>query len=129
MDLHWILSPAVYWMALALALISYLILYVSLKREIHAKTVAARQAGESTQGSLGELAKDVQALKDGMRLLEEAPAVPLPGEAINLTKRAQALRMYRRGETISTIAAALRAPQNEIRLLVKVHETLNSQES
>jgi hypothetical protein len=45
---------------------------------------------------------------------------------LNLTKRAQALRMHRRGESVPTIAAALQSPHNEIDLLLKVHSYLNS---
>jgi hypothetical protein len=45
---------------------------------------------------------------------------------INLTKRAQALRMHRRGESIPTIAAALETPANEIALLLKVHVVTNT---
>ena len=45
-----------------------------------------------------------------------------PGPSLNLNKRGQVLRMQRRGETPETIAAALRIPQNEVTLLLKVHE-------
>ena len=45
-----------------------------------------------------------------------------PGQSLNLNKRGQVLRMQRRGETPETIAAALRIPQNEVTLLLKVHE-------
>jgi hypothetical protein len=44
----------------------------------------------------------------------------LTGQELNLTRRAQALRMRRRGETPATIAAALRVPRNEIDLLLKI---------
>jgi hypothetical protein len=50
-----------------------------------------------------------------------APAAQ-PGQSLNLNKRGQVLRMRRRGETPETIAAALRIPQNEVTLLLKVHE-------
>jgi len=50
-----------------------------------------------------------------------APAAQ-PGQSLNLNKRGQVLRMRRRGETPETIAAALRIPQNEVTLLLKVQE-------
>jgi hypothetical protein len=56
----------------------------------------------------------------------EAPATPTARPSLrpslNLTRRTQALRMRRRGESVESIAAALAAPRNEIELLLKVYE-------
>ena len=49
-------------------------------------------------------------------------AVPASGQPLNLNKRGQVLRMRRRGENPETIAAALSIPQNEVDLLLKVHQ-------
>jgi hypothetical protein len=49
-----------------------------------------------------------------------APTSPRAG--VNLTIRSQALRMYRRGETIQRIAAALEVPEQEVELLIKVQQ-------
>ena len=58
---------------------------------------------------------------------QPAEAAPDAGRAaLNLNKRAQVLRMHRRGESLATISAALQSPRNEIELLVKVHGYLNS---
>ena len=126
MNLSWILNPATQYGALAMALIACLSFFVSLKREVHAIKLEARRAGESARGTIDALAKELQGLKEGVQEIEATPAALPPGEAINLTKRAQALRMHRRGESIPTIAAALRTPQNEIRLLLKIHQVLDS---
>ena len=40
---------------------------------------------------------------------------------LNLTKRAQALRMHRRGDPTEQIAAMLELPLQEVNLLLKVH--------
>jgi len=125
MNLQWILNPAAQYGALALALVSCLSFFVILKREVHSVKVEARDAGESARSRLGDLARELQGLKDGIREIEVTSAPLPPGNAINLTKRTQALRMHRRGETIPTIAAALKTPQNEIRLLLKVHQMLS----
>jgi hypothetical protein len=50
----------------------------------------------------------------------------LTGQELNLTRRAQALRMQRRGESPATIAAALRLPRNEIDLLLKIQTLTDS---
>jgi len=47
------------------------------------------------------------------------PALPRPG--LNLSKRSQALRMHRHGETPEQIAKVLEVPLQEIDLLLKVH--------
>ena len=60
----------------------------------------------------------------GCELLAEQPpvqAAPL-GQALNLNKRGQVLRMQRRGENPETIAGALGIPRNEVDLLLKVHQ-------
>jgi hypothetical protein len=48
--------------------------------------------------------------------------VPAPLRAgLNLNKRVHAMRMLRRGEDISHIAAALGVPRKEVELLIRVH--------
>ena len=42
------------------------------------------------------------------------------GQALNLTKRAQVLRMHNRGESVHSIAAALQIPSGEVSLLLKI---------
>lgn len=41
---------------------------------------------------------------------------------MNLTRRSQALRLHRKGDSSERIAAALEVPRQEIDLLIKVHE-------
>jgi DNA-binding NarL/FixJ family response regulator len=65
------------------------------------------------------------------RALEEAEgqsaASARPIAGMNMTKRGQVLRMYRRGEQPEQIAAALTLPLNEVELLLKVHRSVISQ--
>jgi hypothetical protein len=53
-----------------------------------------------------------------------APGVPKPG--MNVVKRAQALRLHRRGDAPADIAAALELPRQEVDLLLKVHRIVMS---
>jgi hypothetical protein len=46
-------------------------------------------------------------------------SVPQPG--LNLSRRSQALRMHRRGDTPEQVASTLGVPLQEIELLLKVH--------
>jgi len=67
------------------------------------------------------------------RLAEESrrqPAEATPGTgraALNLNKRAQALRMHRRGDPAERIASLLEVPRQEVDLLIKVHRIIISQ--
>lgn len=62
-------------------------------------------------------------------LLHNASQAPPPGRpraGLNLTKRSQALRMHRRGDSAAQIAAALEIPLQEVELLLKVHRIVIS---
>ncbi len=52
--------------------------------------------------------------------VEILPGTPKP--SMNLTRRSQALRLHRKGDSSERIAAALEVPQQEVDLLVKVHQ-------
>ena len=47
--------------------------------------------------------------------------------ALNLNKRAQVLRMHRRGDPPERIASLLEVPRQEVDLLIKVHRIIISQ--
>jgi hypothetical protein len=64
------------------------------------------------------LAAQVQDVQQQSRVMV-APGLPKPG--LNLTRRSQALRMHRRGDSPGQIAAILEVPLQEVDLLIKVH--------
>jgi DNA-binding NarL/FixJ family response regulator len=119
MNLNWILSPVTIYAVIATALIAALVLFITAKLEIQQALSAARDARQSVDGAVEKLSVGIEQLRTEMSLPAPASA-PAPGPALNLTKRTQALRMLRRGESVGSIASALRAPRNEIELLVKV---------
>src|SRR5436305_9338192 len=75
--------------------------------------------------AIESLKQDLQAMQKQMQdtrqypPLAPVPAAPRPG--MNLDKRSQALRLHRRGEAPSQIAAMLELPLQEVELLIKVH--------
>lgn len=73
---------------------------------------------QSLRDSIQALAAQVQELRNTTPVAM-APGTPRPG--LNLSKRSQALRMHRRGESIEQIATSLAVPRQEVNLLVKVH--------
>jgi len=130
MNFDWILNPLTQYAALAVGLVCCLVLFISSKVELQAVRRMAQEAGESAASSVNGLTTEIEGIRKGVRELEAAPPVAAaPGEGLNLTKRAQALRMYRRGEPVSCIAASLKAPSNEIELLLKIQKLVNPQQS
>jgi Protein of unknown function (DUF2802) len=85
----------------------------------------------------GDVPNDLQEIRGQLQLLasqvqefqKQPPAVFEQGalkSGLNLTKRSQALRMHRRGESVDQIATALDLPRQEIDLLLKVHRIVLS---
>jgi hypothetical protein len=110
------------YLLLGLGLGACLYLFISLNREIR----AARRKQHALEAAIGLLSVEFTEVK---RALEEAESrtgvlvAPTPPRAgVNLTIRSQALRMYRRGETIQRISAALAVPEQEVELLIKVQQ-------
>ena len=101
----------------------YLFLLGNRDRSGIGRRWAKRQ--ESIEAELAEVRSDLKALRERLDLTEEntgllvAPAPALSG--LNLAKRSQAIRLFRRGEPEARIAGALHIPEREIRLLLKVH--------
>lgn len=79
-----------------------------------------REQSESLESRLGQVVELAERLRTQLAEVERPTSAP--GPALNLNKRGQILRMRRRGENPETIAAALGVPQNEVSLLLKVHQ-------
>jgi hypothetical protein len=77
----------------------------------------------SLRAALDGLSEDIKEIRQQPQLAM-TPAIPKPG--LNLSKRSQALRMHRRGDSPQVIAASLQVPQQEVDLLLKVHRILIS---
>jgi hypothetical protein len=123
MHLEWILHPAGPYAAIAVGMALCLFLFGTLKRDLRAgdarqakKLAALEQDYRARMESLDERWKELSHISD----LLVAPAPPRSG--LNLNKRSQALQMVRRGETPQAISAVLSIPQNEVDLLIKVHQ-------
>jgi len=124
MNLDWILSPLTLYTLMALSLLACIFLFAAAKIELS----RLRHAADQTRSDLMKKIEEMEAA------MAEIPAVAPPPAmvvrpSINLTKRAQALRMRRRGESLESITAALAVPRNEVELLVKVHEMLEGRKN
>ncbi len=125
MRLDWILSPIAQYAFLALALAGCLALFLSMKKEIARVLRSFTENRDSAAASAATLAAGLATLRQEMETTERPS---LTGQELNLTRRAQALRMQCRGESPATIAAALRLPRNEIDLLLKIQKLADDPE-
>jgi hypothetical protein len=117
----WILNPLTLYGVLAAALVAGVALFFAVKAEIRAVRRRFEESGKAAAVRLKETELAIERLREAMAETGEPPPAPLlPG--LNLTRRAQAVRMHQRGEPAATIAAALRAPRNEIELLIRLQE-------
>jgi hypothetical protein len=92
------------------------------------RQTAAR--GASVQVGLEALASRFEGLEQQAEMLRRQPAEASPDAgraALNLNKRAQVLRMHRRGDPPERIASLLEVPRQEVDLLIKVHRIIISQ--
>ena len=98
------------YLLIAAGLLSSLGLFLALKREIRQHVFRHKTTVEEMMARLLEAERPLQ-----------STFVPVPlGAGLNLNNRVQAMRMLRRGEDISHIAAALGVPRREVELLVRV---------
>jgi hypothetical protein len=90
----------------------------------------AEATGHHAAAARAELEQRLEAMSAQVEELRQEPApvaLPLPPKpGFNLTKRAQALRMHRRGDSPEQIAAALDVPCQEVELLLKVNRIVLS---
>lgn len=114
------------WGLLAAGAGSAIWLAVRLRRRLNGCERAWREKLEVMDQALEKLRWDVQSAAETCRRLERAiealPSAAPPRPGLNLSRRFQALRLYRRGERPEQIAAALGVPVREIELLIKVHQ-------
>ncbi len=100
-------------------------LFISCKQELRSadkrwarRLETAGAEAESLRTELAETRERLHETEENARLLV-APQPALSG--LNLSKRTQAIRMFRRGEQPDQIAAVLSLPKREVELLLKVH--------
>ncbi len=130
--MHWIANfqylPIYALVAVSLGLC--MCLFISAKREIRRLQLRMKQQNVLLQEAYDRMEFAVEQLRKHFEELagktgEMVPPSPAKS-GMNLNKRSQAARMFRRGERPEQIAAALSLPQNEVVLLLKIHEAAMS---
>jgi DNA-binding NarL/FixJ family response regulator len=127
----WILNPVVQLALTAAGMLACLALFIAVKRENCELRRRLRLQQEELDGRVESFRHSLERMMESIETAENtpAPAAPAiaPGISMNLNKRSQALRMYRRGEPTERIAAALQLSRNEVDLILKVHRTVVEQ--
>ena len=115
MHLDWLLNPAAAYGVVAIGMVMCLVLFVSLKGDLRA---CERRSKKKLAAMERDWDAKIQLLDERWEELSQisgllVPPTP-PRSGLNLTKRSQALQMFRRGETPQDIAAALSIPRNKV---------------
>lgn len=126
MTLEWITSPLAIYSALAAGGASALHLVISTRIEMRRQQKGHLAASQSLRVAIAALENKVQALCLEAKQNIIPPAAYVPFTGLNIHKRAEALRMYRRGSDSHTVSATLDLPEAEVVLLEKVHRLLSS---
>ena len=107
------------------ALAASLYLFVSLKREIlHARRANRKDLDEAIEAMLRRLEEAEQRTTAAIEHVGAAPTWMPAHAGMNLSKRIHALRLWRKGEGSSHIAAAVAVPEREVDLLIRVQEAV-----
>lgn len=122
--MEWLLYPLAVGIFAAGGISICLLLHVRLKREWRAGSERFEQALAKLEEELAEARAALEKLRESVARLDtvadRVAGLPLAASGLNLNKRGQAVRMLRRGEPPSRVAAALGLPEGEAALLHKV---------
>jgi hypothetical protein len=127
MNFDWIMAPLTQAAILGAGLLGSLAMWISAKSETRAASREVERLRISTEATIKELAARIQEMR--AEPADEPPSAPAPNmtmQGFNLTTRTKVLRMHRRGETASSIAAALGVQHEEVDLLLKLDQMLEA---
>jgi DNA-binding NarL/FixJ family response regulator len=92
----------------------------------HGAQVAMKTVREECAAAIEAAQTQYTAVASELQSARSRPPVEiLPGisrPSMNVTRRSQALRLHRQGDSPERIAAALEVPRQEIDLLIKIHQ-------
>lgn len=110
-----------------------LFLILDMKRTQQEFQTRWNKRQQTVQSEIGRLRGVIQQLEtrleDAERLSASQANTDPKITSINLNRRAQAIRLYRRGETPEKVAGSMNLPRREAELLFKVHRILASEPS
>ena len=104
----------------AIVLSCFTLLHARSVSRIGIRAASDQKQAESLLQAIAARLNDLAGEMDRLKHQPPPVAAGLPRPGFNLSKRTQALRMHRRGDTPDQIAAALEIPRQEVDLLLKV---------
>lgn len=127
----WILSPATQCALGAAAFAGVLYLFYALKLEMRAARQRDQSRMEAIEAEHQQLGEQLETAAARLEQIEErAAAFSVPARAgLNPSRRSQALRLFRRGQSAEEIARSLSLTSGEMRLLLKIHGMVTQQAS
>ena len=90
-----------------------------IQRKLHRQETRQKDSEQFLLEQISALRERLIEVEERSSLLVQPPAAR---SGMNLTKRAQAIRMVRRGDSPEQVSAALAIPQNEVKLLLRVYK-------
>lgn len=126
MNFDWILNPLTIYSVLAIGGLAIICLAAAIKVEIRTEQKRHAQERLTLEQSVSALQKNVEELLIDARERAATAATHALTSGLNVHKRAEAMRMYRRGCDTHTVCATLGLPQAEVALLQKVHHIISS---
>ncbi len=126
---NWIPDPVGQDLMLAVPAIGVIALWFSSRSSIRRVGRGVDSSREQVEVTLQGLSNEVAAVRTVLEREQPAPPRPAALQAVNLTTRAQILRMHRRGDSPAMISGVVGMPQNEVVLLLKLQQLARSQNS
>jgi hypothetical protein len=126
MNFDWITSPLAIYGVLASGGAAALHLVVSTRIEMRRQQKRHLADSQSLREALAALEGKMQQVCAELKQNVLPPAAYIPFAGLNVHKRSEALRMYRRGSDSHTVSTALGLPAAEVALLQKVHHILGT---
>jgi hypothetical protein len=99
--------------------------YYSAQRSTFQSRATVAAAREECAAAVEAMQANLERMAVNLRPAPVVVAEPIPGtpkSSMNLSKRSQALRMRRQGDSAQRISELLEMPLQEVELLLKVHE-------
>jgi len=120
---EWILNPLTINAIRGTGLLALMFLWFGARVEASKCRHEMLAMKEGTDVALRELASKVDQIS-ARPATEPVQHVPVITQSLNLTRRAKALHMHRRGDASHTIAAALDVLRGEVELLFKLDQII-----
>jgi len=120
---HILLNPGLPSVVLATGLIVCIVLFLSIKIDLHRRPAAGSGPGERIAQTVDSLSAAFEQIRERLDEPAPPPTVTWSGSpAVNLTRRGQVLRLFRRGDSSRQIASSLGMRKGEVELIIKVHQ-------